>query len=380
MNRRWDIFCAVVDNYGDAGVCWRLARQLAAERGQPVRLWIDDVAPLARLCPEVRDGVPDQVAQGVEVRAWTDDFPTDAVPADVVIEAFACELPPSYLAAMAAEARAGRPPCWINLEYLSAEDWVDGCHRLASPHPTLPLTKHFFFPGFGAATGGLLREHDYAARRAAFDPAAFRAGLGLPPAPTGGLTVSLFAYDNPALESLLDAWAAAERPVQCLLPEGLLLPRARAWVGAAADDAGPWRRGALEIRPLPFLSQSDYDKLLWLCDLNFVRGEDSFVRAQWAAKPFVWHIYPQDEGHHRVKLRAFLARYRAGLDAATDTALTAFWEAWEGMVGGADVGDAWPALAASLPALQDHARAWARQMSGQPDLVSRLLSFVMESR
>ena len=45
----WDIFCTVVDNYGDIGVCWRLARQLAAEHGFAVRLWVDDLASFARL-------------------------------------------------------------------------------------------------------------------------------------------------------------------------------------------------------------------------------------------------------------------------------------------------------------------------------------------
>ena len=31
----WDIFCQVIDNHGDVGVCWRLARELAA-RGHTV--------------------------------------------------------------------------------------------------------------------------------------------------------------------------------------------------------------------------------------------------------------------------------------------------------------------------------------------------------
>ena len=29
----WDLFCRVIDNHGDLGVCWRLARDLAA-RGE----------------------------------------------------------------------------------------------------------------------------------------------------------------------------------------------------------------------------------------------------------------------------------------------------------------------------------------------------------
>ena len=46
----WDIFCNVVDNFGDIGVCWRLACNLAS-RGKRVRLWVDDVSPLAWMAP-----------------------------------------------------------------------------------------------------------------------------------------------------------------------------------------------------------------------------------------------------------------------------------------------------------------------------------------
>ena len=116
-----DIFCTVVDNYGDAAVCWRLARQLATEHGWKIRLWIDDPAPLAQLAPDYGNGP-------VSVRLWPNPWPTAGLAddaADVVIEAFACELPPAYVEAMAARSR---PPVWLNLEYLSAESWVAGCH------------------------------------------------------------------------------------------------------------------------------------------------------------------------------------------------------------------------------------------------------------
>ncbi len=67
---RWDIFCAVVDNYGDVGVAWRLARQLAREHGIGVRLWVDHLAPLARLAPQVDAATSLQTVLGVEVRRW----------------------------------------------------------------------------------------------------------------------------------------------------------------------------------------------------------------------------------------------------------------------------------------------------------------------
>ena len=160
-NESCDIFCNVIDNYGDIGVCWRLARQLARERGVSVRLWVDDLASFAKLCPEADSAVDVQLCRGVEVRRWAAAFPA-VEPARLVIEAFACKLPPSYVAAMAAQERK---PVWVNLEYLSAEDWVETHHKLPSPHPKLPLTKYFFFPGFTEKTGGLLLERDLLARR-----------------------------------------------------------------------------------------------------------------------------------------------------------------------------------------------------------------------
>jgi uncharacterized repeat protein (TIGR03837 family) len=345
---RCDIFCAVVDNYGDAGVCWRLARQLAAEHGWQVRLWIDDPSPLMRLAPD-HDSGP------VEVHRWPrpgpDPWPGEDA-ADVVIEAFACDPPHSYIEAMAGRSH---PPVWLNLEYLSAEAWVGGCHGLPSPHPRLPLVKHFFFPGFDADTGGLLREGDYDMRRKAFDETAFRSELGLPAREPGEMTISLFSYPNPVLPGLFEAWTALatpERPIRVLCP----------------GSREPSRTiGNLSLLPLPFLPQDRYDELLWACDLNFVRGEDSFVRAQWAAKPFVWHIYHQAEGTHLLKLEAFLARHPAG------DALRPFWLAWNGM-GSPD----WLAFAAGLPDLKAPMQQWATTLAARPDLASRLVQFCIE--
>ncbi|RTL58040.1 MAG: elongation factor P maturation arginine rhamnosyltransferase EarP [Rhodocyclaceae bacterium] len=365
MKRHWDIFCAVVDNYGDIGVCWRLARQLATEHDLEVRLWVDDLAPLSRLCPEAQADAEIQYLQGVEVRRWWVDFPPVA-PAQVVIEAFACTLPETYLVAMA---DAPEKPLWINLEYLSAEDWVEGCHRMASPHPRLALTKLFFFPGFTPGAGGLLRERDYDARRAAFDPAAFRDALGLLPRENGELTISLFGYENPGLAALLAAWAGGDRPVRCLLPEGRLLPQALTFFGAT--EGRLFRRGRLTLEVLPFLSQPDYDALLWLCDLNFVRGEDSFVRAQWAAKPFVWHIYPQENVAHMVKLRAFLDRYLVSVDQVTAGAVRNLWEAWN------DAGpleEAWPAFLARIVECAQMTKRWAANLHRQDDLATQLVA------
>ena len=372
----WDIFCTVIDNYGDIGVCWRLARQLVAEHGVKVRLWVDELASFAKICAQIDPERGGQSVQGVEVRHWTNEFPA-VVPGDVVIEAFACQLPDSFIAAMA---ERNPSPVWINLDYLSAEAWVSGCHTLPSPHPRLALTKYFFFPGFDQTTGGLLRETGLAAERQAFSASpeqqsAFWNRLGQPAPPSDALRISLFAYENPALADLLASWARGERRVCCLAPVTRTQTSIAQFAGQSLHAGDAIRRGALEIRLLDFVAQPDYDRLLWSCDVNLVRGEDSFVRAQWAARPLLWQIYPQHEAAHQVKLAAFLDRYCADLPDDAAAAVRALHRQWNaaGRIGA----DSWAQYLAALPELRRHAELWEKNLSKQEDLCASLFRFCL---
>jgi uncharacterized repeat protein (TIGR03837 family) len=374
---RWDIFCQVIDNYGDIGVCWRLARQLVCEYGFGVRLWVDDLATFQRICPEIDPRFPLQSAQGVEVRHWDADF-ADIDPGDVIVEAFACHLPETFIASMAARKPA---PVWINLDYLSAEAWVSGCHALPSPHPRLPLTKFFFFPGFNETTGGLLRENRLEQRRKSFcsspeQQTGFWRTLGLPPPAADALLVSLFAYENPAIADLLDIWAQGRTPVCCLAPLTQTQSAIEAFVAQPLQAGDAIRRGNLEIRILPFIAQPEYDQLLCLCDINFVRGEDSFVRAQWAAKPMLWQSYPQDGDAHLTKLAAFLDLYCADLPEASRGVVRRLYRAWNGEKdAGRITPDLWADWMDTLPDLRRHAIDWAEKREKQEDLCSSLVRF-----
>ncbi len=343
-----DIFCRVVDNFGDAGVCWRLARQLSTEFGAKVRLIIDDRASLLKLGPEA--------TSDAEIINW----PSAAAlqPAACVVEAFACELPPPYLAAMA---QRERPPVWLNLEYLSAEPWVAEHHLLPSPHPQYPLTKYFFFPGFTQGTGGLIRE-------AWLAPAMTTIPVSGQP-----MRVFLFGYAHPALPGLLSAWQTEETPIQATIPEGALADQARR---ACGDGAG-----RLTLQTQPFRPQREFDDWLAGHDVLFVRGEDSFVRAQWAARPFVWHIYPQEGGAHWQKLNAFLDLYCENLDAGAAEALRELWRAWNAGEGAdyTNIGPAWAAFREQLPALQGHAEKWAQKLREMPDLAFNLVTFYQKT-
>jgi uncharacterized repeat protein (TIGR03837 family) len=335
----WDVFCRVVDHHGDLGVCWRLAADLAS-RGEQLRLWIDDPVALAWMAPEG--------AAGVTVIRWVDPLPV-LEPGDVVVEAFACDPPPAFVSRMGARSR---PPLWINLEYLSAEAFVERCHGLRSPQhngPGAGLVKWFFYPGFTAATGGLLRG---APQRTDRD---LLAELGVA-ARAGEARVSLFCYAHAPFDALFERLDV--RPTLLLLAAG-------AGQAPALERLAAQPRTNLRVRALPWLSQPDYDRLLAGCDLNFARGEDSIVRAMWAAAPFVWHIYRQEDGAHAPKLEALLQCMGA------DPAVRTLWHAWN------DLGP-WPAALPDLAPWQSLCRHWRDTLAGQPDLATRLLQFVAE--
>jgi uncharacterized repeat protein (TIGR03837 family) len=365
---RWDVFCRVIDNYGDAGVCWRLARQLVAEHGVAVTLWIDRPATLARFAPSLDPALAQQRDCGVIVRRLEDD---SAVfdRADVVIEGFGCGLPPRYVDAMAARKPA---PLWINLEYLSAEPWVDMVHAIESPHPRLALPRYFWFPGFTANTGGLLREAGLLEARDAYQSATSR------PARDEPLRIVLFSYPNPALPALFDTWSESDDAIACSVPEGVATAALDQWLRGDVPHAGQSvTHGHFTLDVVPFTTQDAFDRLLWRGDANFVRGEDSFVRAQWAARPFVWQPYPQEGGAHRLKLDAFLARYAASLSAPIATSVTTFWGAFNNEDGAAATA-AWPAFRDALATLAAHGRGWAAHLATLPELGSGLVRFARD--
>ena len=358
---RWDIFCQVIDNFGDIGICWRAAAELAA-RGQQVRLWLDDASALAWMAPA-------PYPAGLSVHAWPDRaewLPAEGV-GDVVIEAFGCTIPAPFLELLAQrQARqapgAAQAPVWINLEYLSAEPYVERCHGLPSllmSGPAAGLTRWFFYPGFTPRTGGLLREAALGARQAAFDRAAWRAARGIDAATR---LVSLFCYEPPALPQLLSQLQSGDAPSHLLVTPG----RAAAAVRAALDDP---LQAAPPCTWLAPCAQPAFDEMLWACDLNLVRGEDSLVRALWAGEAFVWHIYPQHDNAHHAKLDAFLDWLEA------PPSLRLFHHHWNGMPTRAPL----PVLSATMLAeWRDCAQAARACQMDSRDLISQLQQFVAE--
>jgi uncharacterized repeat protein (TIGR03837 family) len=393
-----DIFCRVVDNYGDIGVTLRLARQLVAEYGLDVRLFVDDMASFDKIAGELKRTSKNpqtvlgelveppariayarypsilrqaqhgqsagrtEVLRGViknkpqyqralpSVYHWKNppngEFVDFKYTADIVIEAFACEIPATYLSQMAA---ALVKPMWINLEYLSAESWVASHHLLPSPHPRYPMTKYFFFPGFDAKSGGLIREKT-------IQPVMLRQ--------SSTLSVFAFGYDSPRLNALIEVVVADANVSDVVVAEGVLANT------RAAND---------KIQIVPFVAQPDFDQLLAAHDFLIVRGEDSFVRAQYAGRPFIWQIYPQEEAAHLVKLNAFLDLYCDGMSPALATCVCEL-SAW---LSGADLPDTpqqyWQNAGFYLTEWQHHALRWQRHLLKQPDMATNLMAFYQKS-
>lgn len=376
------IFCKVVDNFGDIGICWRLARQLHQEHGIAVTLWVDDLKSFRRICPEVVINAEVQEISGVTVLHWCNQDGTFSIGdiADIVIEFFGCDIPPGYIAAMA---ECSPRPAWLNLEGLTAEEWVEGCHTLPSSHPRLPLTKYFFFPGFTSKTGGLLHESSLEEQRQRFQSdqgamADFLGQFGVTAKEMASMKVSLFCYSHAPVSALFNAWQNSSSAVTCLVPEGVAVDAVEAFLGMEGKAGMARTRSALTVRVLPFVPQPDYDKLLWACDVNFVRGEDSFVRAQWAGKPFIWHIYPQDKNLHHVKLRAFLKRYSEEIGSLNDLSLLWNGAVTEGREDGLTWIERWTQFQEDMPRMKQRADDWRQQVLANGNLASNLLKFVDE--
>jgi len=351
---RWTVFCRVVDNFGDIGFAWRLAADLGT-RGEDVRLAVDDASALAWMAP--------QGAPRVEVVTWQAGL---VAAADVRVETFGCGLPepsPSNPVAHRID---------VNVEHLSAETYVERSHRRPSPRYDAdgrPRPLWFFYPGFSERTGGLILEPGLLEQRECFgDGRDWLHRLGVERR-EGERCVSLFCYRNAALAEWLDILGDA--PTLLLLSPGAAAEQAEVLLGPSL------KHRQLRAQRITLLSQGGFDRLLWSCDLNFVRGEDSLVRAIWAGTPFIWQLYPQSDGVHVAKLDAFLARMLDGAPAPLG-GLRRLFSSWNDLGATTDLRSDFASL--DVAAWASQCRRFRNQCASLPDLTSALLDFVALKR
>jgi uncharacterized repeat protein (TIGR03837 family) len=362
--KKVDIFCKIVDNFGDIGVCWRLAKQLRNEHGLPVRLFVDDLSIAEKILIGLRNE-EEQMHDGVSIIRWGGATQFTHV-ADVVVETFACGLPSTYLRQMQVETM------WVNVEHLSAEAWVPEFHALSGKHHETNFKRHFYFPGFNEQAGGLLREQDLITRRNDFQQSDeqqsdFWNDLNITHA--NDLKISLFSYANAPVNDFLQSLVEGEQQVSVYIPFNNHLPTSL--LGSHDLVVGDCiKSGNLTLQMLPFLSQEDYDYLLWACDINFVRGEDSWVRAIWSGQPFIWQPYWQEGNVHLLKLNAFLDGFYTHPDI--DRTLMKLHESWSTEV---FHHHAWQDYLTKLGAVSEHTKQQSNRLIQQDDLATRLLAF-----
>jgi uncharacterized repeat protein (TIGR03837 family) len=175
------------------------------------------------------------------------------------------------------------------------------------------------------------------------------------------------------VDALFDAFETTPniigRTVECRLFQGPAQRRAQDWIAAHPEHA-------TQFIFLPWMTQAQFDAVLWECDFNVVRGEDSFVRAQWAGRPFLWDIYPTEDQAHLVKMAAFLKQYREGWQE-TDTGkiLGQLWQPWVRREA-STLAEAWSQACVALNPLTLRAEGWCNQLAQQQDLTRTLLDFV----
>ena len=377
MAEAW-VFVRVIDNYGDAGVGWRLSCLLAEYMHMHVRLWIDDTDALNKLVP-----ASEQQTQ-ITIEAWQGDAIMQqqlSAAADpvLVIETFGCELPPQVLERI----RQCRP-LWLNWEYLTAEDWAVGLHAMSSLQPN-GLEKYFWFMGIDADSGGLLRELDYLAEREKFRQQpqlqqAFRQEYGLPLQHTGQLWL-VFAYTSGQWAQWMAMWQQANTPVTLWLAGGQVIESLRAAKLIAPEELQQERDicelGNVTLVRIPFVPQAAFDRLLWLADAAIVRGEDSFVRALWAGLPFFWHIYRQDDDVHLQKLHAFWFKAMQGWPTELRQAFTVLSDDLNGAgaVSSLKREQAWQYLCSHWQSWVKSAAAWSEMLHAQDNALEKLARF-----
>lgn len=329
-----DLFCRVIDNYGDIGVCWRLAKDLQQHIKQyanhlslpkmdadnvSVRLWVDDLVSFARIEPHIRPHLSQQTVDDICIMHWVQSMEYHTItPAPIVIEAFGTNLDEAFVHTMSQHTK-----CWLNLEYLSAEPWVEDFHGQSSPQPN-GVPKYFFFPGFTNKTGGLIKEINLHQRIVDFQThetqvhewlASYIHPKVAQAHQAGARLVSVFCYPSAPFDSLvtslLQQYSFDQRPTILLLPQGVLPEAEKELARIIEDYSIRWTSPSspqipIHLQRFDFIPQEQFDYLLSACDFNIVRGEDSFVRAIWSGKPFIWHIYEQQEYTHIEKLQAWL--------------------------------------------------------------------------
>ncbi|MDA1339134.1 MAG: elongation factor P maturation arginine rhamnosyltransferase EarP [Proteobacteria bacterium] len=301
----WHIFSRAIDNFGDVAISLRLSYQLSTQDHCAVILYTEFNKTLQRFFPNLDITSNVFVSELIEVRNIDYVFDDIGIPT-YIINVFNIGIPQNYLKKITQQTK------YIIYEYLSAEQWVNNFHLKPSINANKKLDQIFFFPGFTENTGGLLIEEVLPRKTGNnlnffIDKNTFK-----------GLNFSMYAYPNTNLDGFLTIIDDLSLNAKIYISEVMLQ-----YQNISLD------RGK-QVIVYPFIAFDGYDQLLSVCDINFVRGEDSLVRAIISGKPFIWQPYIQESETHLVKLDAFVEFYFSELKKPLFKIIQSIFNQWAG--------------------------------------------------
>ena len=314
-----DIFCEIIDNYGDIGVVYRTAKELQKIFPESkIRVFLNRLDEFKKINSQVID-LPSQNIDGIEYITfdYLRDNANKLLTAQVIIEAFGCQIPEEYI-----EIAYDNSELLINLEYLSAEDWIEDFHLQSSPLGRGKLKKVFFMPGFTEKSGGVIADSNYLERiQRVLENKEFYEKKYLSDIEDreNKIVGTLFSYEKNFTPLLEDLKKLDKNVVILAMGEKTQDSLRKILKNFSIEDfRNSLKYGKIEIKFLNFLNQEEYEELINIVDFNFVRGEDSFIRAVLTGKPYMWHIYCQEEYAHMDKIEGFLDKYRRVIENFSD--------------------------------------------------------------
>lgn len=365
------ILCKVVDNFGDIGAAFRLAKALSALRENlRLTLVVSDLAAFHAMAKEID---PEKALQTFryksslwKVSRWDNPLDESEIP-DIILECFQCGRPEWLENALFSDAFT-RTVQIINIDYLTAEDYAEEFHLLKSGTRKSGIKKIFFMPGFTGKTGGLItNDAGMSAKASKLIQSDARSDF----------RILFFAYEGDCspIVRALDDFQETMRKKRGGFSLSVFL--------AAGKSQGPfleaWEKSGRSFRTerIPFLEQDDFDSLIMRMDFLFVRGEDSLARAALSSIPFVWQAYRQDENYQLVKVDALLERMRVFFDDGTFAPIRAFWRSYNDSESETKSGELSRMLVASAEGKDRKGFAdFSEALRGNGNLAEHLLAFI----
>ena len=313
-----DIFCEIIDNFGDIGVVYRISKELKKIfQNVRIRIVLNRLEEFKAINKKVKDTDYQEIDGLICVteKYVKENIETFGV-SDVFIEAFGCNVSEEYVKAAKENSKL-----WINLEYLSGEKWIEDFHLCESLIDSKTLKKIFFMPGFSEKSGGVIIDSGFLERmkfgkenRDEVFKKYFK-DFDLKDKFIG----TVFSYEK-NFENLLETLKNYEKEtVLLLMGEKTQKSFSEILKKNLTEDYGNIvKYGKITMIYSDFFSQEEYEEIISASDFNFTRGEDSFVRGIILGKPFMWHIYLQEEKAHMDKIKAFTERFKESIKVSEE--------------------------------------------------------------